>query len=131
VTVAVFALVLVAAAVAVGIWAALAGNSGVFGRLTGLVGVCILALFLANTINAGADLGAVAAGGALLTKGALHEIWLVVPVALLVLGLQLFMTYSVIFKVFKWLTMALFAYVITGIIVHPPALEVLRQRQSA
>ena len=44
-----------------------------------LVGICILALFAANTINVGADLGAVAAGGSMLTRGALPEIWLVVP----------------------------------------------------
>ena len=40
-----------------------------------LVGVCIAALFLANTINAGADLGAIAAGASLLTRGAVHLVW--------------------------------------------------------
>jgi NRAMP (natural resistance-associated macrophage protein)-like metal ion transporter len=86
---------------------------------TVLVGICILALFCANTINVGADLGAVAAGGSLLTRGAIPEIWLVVPVAGLILGMQLFVSYGTIFKIFKWLTLALFAYVITGFIVHP------------
>src|SRR2546421_7310187 len=71
---------------------------------TGLVGVCILGLVIANTINLGADLGAVAAGIELLSRGYLKEIWVVVPVGLLVLGLQLFFTYDVIFKIFKWLT---------------------------
>jgi hypothetical protein len=72
---------------------------------TALVGACIAALFVANTINAGADLGAVAAGGSLLTKGVLHQLWLVAPVALLVLALHLFVTYTVIFKIFKcWCT---------------------------
>ena len=69
-----------------------------------LVGICILALFAANTINVGADLGAVAAGGSMLTRGVLPEIWLVVPVALLILALQFFATYASIFKIFKWLT---------------------------
>src|ERR1700719_5360874 len=36
---------------------------------TWLVGGCILALFVANTINVGADLGAVAAGGSVLSRG--------------------------------------------------------------
>src|SRR5436189_1477995 len=58
-----------------------------------LVGACIAALFLANTVNAGADLGAIAAGGSLLTRGALHQLWLVVPAAVLILTLQVFMTY--------------------------------------
>ena len=84
-----------------------------------LVLICVAALFIANTINAGADLGAVAAGGSLLTRGAVRQLWLVVPVAVQVLGLQLFLTYGTLFKIFKWLTVALFAYVIEGFIVHP------------
>ncbi len=93
---------------------------------TGLVGACILLLLLANTINVGADLGAVAAGGSLLTLGRVPEIWLVVPVAALILYLQLFVSYRTIFKVFKWLTLALFAYVFTGVLAHPALLEVVR-----
>jgi NRAMP (natural resistance-associated macrophage protein)-like metal ion transporter len=90
-----------------------------------IVGICILALFVANTINVGADLGAVASGASLLTRGALRELWLVVPVAALIIGLQLFLTYAAIFKVFKWLTIALFAYVATGVIVHPDLRQVV------
>ena len=90
-----------------------------------LVGVCVLALFAANTINVGADLGAVAAGGSLLTGGWLKQAWLVVPVGLLILGLQFFVSYALIFRIFKWLTIALFAYVLTAFIVHPPLTKVL------
>ncbi|MFN2464173.1 MAG: NRAMP family divalent metal transporter, partial [Candidatus Dormibacteria bacterium] len=93
---------------------------------TWLVGVAILALLVANTINIGADLGAVAAGGSLLTRGTMPAIWLVVPVMLLVLGLQLFASYGTIFRVFKWLTLVLFAYVITAFVAHPALLEVVR-----
>ncbi len=85
---------------------------------TWLVGACVLALFAANTINVGADLGAVAAAGSLLSGGVLHQIWLVAPVAALILSLQLFLTYGAIFKIFKWLTVALFAYVITGVVLQ-------------
>lgn len=92
---------------------------------TWLVGVCIVALFIANTINVGADLGAVAAGFSLLSHGFVRELWLVVPVAAVVLCLQLFLTYAAIFKVFKWLTVALFAYVVTGVMVHPDLRQVL------
>ena len=90
-----------------------------------LVGACIVALLIANTINLGADLGAVAAGGSLLSRGLVPALWLVGPVALLILGLQLFVSYRLMFNVFKWLTLALFAYVITGILARPPALTVL------
>jgi NRAMP (natural resistance-associated macrophage protein)-like metal ion transporter len=92
---------------------------------TWLVGVCILALFVANTFNIGADLEAVAAGGALLARGAVPDVWLVAPVAALIIALQLFATYATIFKVFKWLTITLFAYVATGIIVRPDLRELV------
>jgi NRAMP (natural resistance-associated macrophage protein)-like metal ion transporter len=93
---------------------------------TWLVGLAILGLLAANTFNVGADLGAVAAGGQLLSRGALPALWLVVPVALLIIGMQVFVTYATIFKIFKWLTLALFAYVITAFFAHPPLLEVVK-----
>src|SRR5256714_14474868 len=77
-----------------------------------LVGVAILGLLIANTFNVGADLGAVAAGGALLSRGAIKGLWLIVPVAVLIIGMELFVTYATIFRIFKWLTLVLFAYVI-------------------
>jgi NRAMP (natural resistance-associated macrophage protein)-like metal ion transporter len=91
-----------------------------------LVGLAIVGLLAANTFNVGADLGAVAAAGSLLSRGALHALWLVVPVALLIIGMQVFANYATIFKIFKWLTLALFAYVITAFFAHPPLLEVVK-----
>ena len=91
-----------------------------------LVGIAILGLLGANTFNIGADLGAVAAGGSLLSRGYIPALWLVIPVALLVLGLELFATYTAMFKIFKWLTLALFAYVITAFFAHPQLSEVVK-----
>ncbi|MDQ2960076.1 MAG: Nramp family divalent metal transporter [Candidatus Dormibacteraeota bacterium] len=93
---------------------------------TWLVGVCIVALFAANTINVGADIGAVAAGGNLLSPGHVPAIWLVVPVALLIGVMQLRLPYALIFRVFKLLTLALFAYIITAIVAHPTLLTTLK-----
>ena len=93
---------------------------------TWLVGAAVLGLVVANTINLGADLGAVAAGGALLSRGAVKALWLVVPIALLILSMQVFATYGLIFRVFKWLTIVLFAYVIAGFLAHPQLVEVLK-----
>ena len=90
-----------------------------------VVGLCIAALFVANTINVGADLGAVAAGGSMLTRGLVPRLWLLVPVAALILAMQLFLTYATIFKIFKWLTLVLFTYVITGFIVHPDLRQIV------
>src|SRR5580704_14976254 len=87
-----------------------------------LVGACVILVLCANTINVGADLGAVAAGGSLLTGSHVPPGWLVLPAALLIGFMQLRLSYSIIFRCFKYLTLALFAYVITVVIVHPPLL---------
>jgi NRAMP (natural resistance-associated macrophage protein)-like metal ion transporter len=88
--------------------------------------LCIGGLVVSNVITLGADLGAVAAGGELLARGHVRAVWLVVPVAALVVLLMLRATFETIFSVFKWLTLTLFAYVAAGLLVHPPALEVIR-----
>ena len=84
-----------------------------------LVGASVLALFVANTINLGADLGAVSAGVRLLSGNRVPGHWVVIPVAMLVVALQFLVSYATVFKIFKWLTLALFAYVITALVAHP------------
>lgn len=92
---------------------------------TWLVALAVATLCVANTINLGADLGAVAAGGALLSGGHIPAALLLVPIAGLVLALQLFTSYSFIFRVFKYLTVVLFAYVIALFLSHPNTMSVL------
>jgi Mn2+/Fe2+ NRAMP family transporter len=92
---------------------------------TALVGACVAGLLVANTFNLGADLGAVAAGGSLLSRSLIPAVWLIVPVALLAIYMQFFLSYATIFKIFKWLSLTLFAYVITGLIAHPSLLTIL------
>src|SRR5215472_7509335 len=53
-----------------------------------LVGMCVAALLIANTINLGADLGPIATGGSILSRGVVPALWLVLPVAALILYLQ-------------------------------------------
>jgi NRAMP (natural resistance-associated macrophage protein)-like metal ion transporter len=84
----------------------------------------VFALFLANTINAGADLGAIASAINLLVP--LPVILLIVPVALLLLALQIWGSYRLIANIFRWLTLALFAYVACGFFIHPDRLAVLQ-----
>ena len=84
----------------------------------------VLLLFGANTINVGADLGAVA--DAVHSITGLQAVWLIVPVAAGVLALQIFGSYRLIANIFKWLTLALLAYVVDAFIVHPDLLETLR-----
>jgi NRAMP (natural resistance-associated macrophage protein)-like metal ion transporter len=69
----------------------------------------VFSLLAANTLNVGADLGAVAAGLNLLVP--VPTLYLVGPVGLLLLALQVWGSYPLIARVFKWLTLSLFAYV--------------------
>ena len=84
----------------------------------------VLLLFVANTINVGADLGAIA--DAVHSVAGIQAGWLVVPVAAGILGLQIFASYRLIASVFKWLTLALLAYVFDAFVVHPEFGETLR-----
>lgn len=77
--------------------------------------VCLL-LFIANTLNIAADLGAMAASVQLLVPQA-SALLLVAGFALFSMLLQIFTTYARYAKILKWLTLALFAYVVTAFMV--------------
>jgi Mn2+/Fe2+ NRAMP family transporter len=81
-------------------------------------------LVIANSINAGTDIGAVAAAVNLLVP--IPIILMVVPIALLILGLQIWGSYRLIARVFKWLTLALLAYIGSAFFAHPNVGAVLR-----
>jgi NRAMP (natural resistance-associated macrophage protein)-like metal ion transporter len=84
----------------------------------------VVALVIANTINAGADIGAIAAAFNLLVP--IPAVALVVPIALGLLAMQIWGSYRTIANVFKWLSLALFAYIGAAFFSHPIATEVLR-----
>jgi Mn2+/Fe2+ NRAMP family transporter len=77
--------------------------------------VCAL-LFVANTLNIAADLGAMAASARLLFPAASVQL-LVVFLALFCMLLQIFTTYARYAKFLKYLTLALFSYVFTAFAV--------------
>jgi NRAMP (natural resistance-associated macrophage protein)-like metal ion transporter len=81
-------------------------------------------LLLANTINIGADLGAMADAVKLLVGGP-HLLYVVV-LGLLCAVLQIFMQYTRYVSVLKWLTLALFAYFGTVLAVEIPWTEAAR-----
>jgi NRAMP (natural resistance-associated macrophage protein)-like metal ion transporter len=89
-----------------------------------LLYAAVVLLFVANTINVGADLGAIA--DAVHAVIGIQAAWLVLPVAAAILALQIFCSYRLIAKIFKWLTVALLAYVIDAFVVHPDLGETLR-----
>jgi len=84
-----------------------------------LVGVAIAALLGANTLNLGADLGAIGAAGQLLVGRWVPSLVLVIVASLIILGLQLLGSYSLISSVFKWLTVTLFVYILAAFMTHP------------
>src|SRR6185295_3824401 len=81
-------------------------------------------VFVANVVNIGADLGAIADAAGIIVGMPIP--WLVIPIALALLGLQIFAGYRIIERIFKFLTLALFAYVVDVFLVHPPLGETLR-----
>jgi NRAMP (natural resistance-associated macrophage protein)-like metal ion transporter len=74
-------------------------------------------LVIANTINIGADLGAMATSVQMLI-GLPFLFWLFLITALIIV-LEVFVTYKVYSKILKYLALTLFAYVLTTFIVKP------------
>jgi len=89
-----------------------------------LLYLTVIGLVIANTINAGADIGAIAAAINLLIP--IPIALLVLPVALAILALQIWGSYRLIARTFKWLTLALFAYVGSAVFARPDWSEVLK-----
>ena len=83
----------------------------------------VLPLLVANTINIGADLGAMADATHLLLGG--PQLLYVLLFASVCTALQVFLQYTRYVAVLKWLTLALFAYVATLFMVKVPWGEAL------
>lgn len=74
-------------------------------------------LIIANVINIGADLGAMAASLQMLLG--INFYLGAILFAVLIVAIELFVHYRVYSKFLKWLALSLFAYVITGFIIDP------------
>jgi len=86
--------------------------------------VAISLLVIANTINAGTDIGAIAAAINLLAP--IPAIALVMPIAVVIVTLQIWGSYHLIVRLFKWLTLTLFAYIVAAFLAKPHWGEVLK-----
>ena len=84
----------------------------------------LVGVMLGNTIEAGANLGGMAAALNLLVPIPIP--WIVVGVALIILALQVWGSYILIRNVFRWLALALLAYVGSAILAKPDIAVVLR-----
>ena len=84
----------------------------------------VVLLLIANTINLGADLGAMAAALRLVIGGS--QALYVALFAVASVGLEVFVRYARYVSILKWLTLSLFAYVAVAFVVHVPWLAVAR-----
>lgn len=84
----------------------------------------VILVLIANTINIGADIGAMAAAAKLLIP--IDFVALTLGFTVIILLLEIFTSYKVYARILKWLAIALLSYPITVFIVHEPWGELLR-----
>jgi len=83
-----------------------------------------MAVIAANTINIGADVAGMAASAALFVH---LPLWtLVLAFGLTTLAMQVFLSYAKMARVIKWLTLTLFAYIVTAFVVHANWADILK-----
>ncbi len=84
----------------------------------------VIGLVIANTINAGADIAAISAAINMFVPIPISA--MVIPIAVAIVVLQVWGSYRVMVKIFKWLTLSLFAYVIAAFLARPDWYAVAR-----
>lgn len=102
-------------------------NRGLAGVIKGhyrkrIVYSVVFLLVLANIINIGVDLGAMAESIAMLAG--INFYVAALAFALISIVLEVFIGYHLYVKFLKWLSISVLAYVVTGIIIHPDWLTV-------
>ena len=88
-----------------------------------VVAFIVILLIIANVVNIGADLGAMAASLQMLTN--INFYVGAVFFAVLSIALEVFIGYRIYVRILKWLAFSVLAYVITGIIINPDWREIL------
>ncbi len=86
--------------------------------------LAVFILFFANTINIGADLGAMAASAKLLVD--LPFIFWIIIITATTLLLEIFVPYPTYAKILKYLTFSLFSYIITVFIVKQDWFKIIK-----
>lgn len=85
---------------------------------------CVGGLVIANTINAGVDIGAIAVSVNLLVHVPTAPI--IITTALAILVVQIWGSYRLIARIFTWLTLSLFAYILSAFFARPDWWDVVR-----
>jgi len=87
--------------------------------------IIILLLVVANIANIGADIGAMAAALQLLVH--INFIVAAIFFTIVVVLIEILVPYRFYASFLKWLTLCVFAYIVTGFIIHPDWLTILRE----
>jgi NRAMP (natural resistance-associated macrophage protein)-like metal ion transporter len=90
-----------------------------------IVMLAVLLLIIANVVNIGADIGAMAASLEMLTGVNYYLAAILFSVAILLL--EVFVQYHLYVKFLKWLTLSVVAYIVTGFLIKPDWLDILKQ----
>jgi NRAMP (natural resistance-associated macrophage protein)-like metal ion transporter len=91
-----------------------------------LLYVALFLIVAANTINIGADLGAMAASTKLIFNGIPFAV-LAIIFAILTVLMETFVSYKSYVRVLKWIAIVLFAYPITALLIGQPWGHLLRE----
>jgi Mn2+/Fe2+ NRAMP family transporter len=84
----------------------------------------LIGVLIGNTIEAGADIGGMAAAIGVLAP--IPAPLIIIPVTLAIFALQVWGSYQLIRNIFRWLALTLLAYVGSAIIAKPDLIEVIK-----
>ena len=84
----------------------------------------LIGVLIGNTVEAGADLGGMAAALNVIVPVPIG--WIVFGITLTILALQIWGSYTLIRNVFRWLALALLAYIGAAILAKPELMPTLR-----
>ena len=85
----------------------------------------VIILIIANVMNIGADLGAMAASLEMIS-GIRFYLGAILFAAIMII-VEVFVGYHAYAKFLKWLTISVLAYIVTGFMIHPDWLNVFKQ----
>ena len=84
----------------------------------------LIGVLIGNIIEAGADLGGMAAALNVIVPVPMG--WIVAAITLVILALQIWGSYTLIRSIFRWLAFALLAYIASAILAKPELLPVIK-----
>ena len=89
-----------------------------------ILNCALIGVLIGNTIEAGADIGAMAAAINLFVPVPLP--WIVIPTTMAILVLQVWGSYTLIRNIFRWLALVLLAYIGSAVLARPDWPAVIR-----